>query len=238
MFGEEFSATVSSPSTRKLMVADQAAEQVDGRKGNIFHSVSAKLLFIIKIVRPNFKITASFLTKRVSKSDDDEWEKLRRVLIFCKNVIDGVRIIGSTNLEDTFTCINPAYAVHTDMRSHTDGCMSLDIGTIHNKAAVQKLNTKSSTESEIIRVSKYLLYNIWMINFIAAQGYKIKNNIVYQDNQSGIKIDKNGRTSCMGNSRHINLRYFFVTDRVKKKAVDIRYCPTEIILSDFLTKAL
>ena len=98
-------------------------------------------------------------------------------LIFCKNTIDDVRIIGATSVEDIFTWIDAAYAVHNDMISHTGGCMSLGIGTLHSKIAVQKLNTNSSTESEIVGVSKYLPYNIWIINFIAVQCYKIKNNI-------------------------------------------------------------
>ena len=107
-----------------------------------------------------------------------------------------MRIIRATILKDIFTWIDAAYAVHDDMRSHTGGCMSLGIGTLHFKATAQKLNSKIYTESEVVGLSKYLPYNIWMINFISAQGYKIKNNIIYQDNQSSIKMEMNGRNFC------------------------------------------
>ena len=80
--------------------------------------------------------------------------------------------------------------------------MSLGWGTIHNKSSKQKLNTKSSTEAEIVGVSEYIPYNIWLVNFLNEQGYKIQHNIVYQDNESAIRMEKNGRNSCTGNSRH------------------------------------
>ena len=70
------------------------------------------------------------------------------------------------------------------------------------------------------------------------QGYEIKHNIVYQDNQSAIRMEKNGRNSCTGNSRHIDIRYFFVKDRVDKKELEIKYCPTYMMLADFFTKPL
>ena len=51
-------------------------------------------------------------------------------------------------------------------------------------------------------------------------------------------MEKNGRNSCTGNSRHINIRFCFVKDRVENKKVVIKYCPTEFMLADFYTKAL
>jgi len=49
--------------------------------------------------------------------------------------------------------------------------MSLGWGVLHCKASKQKFNTKSSTESEIVGVSDYLPYNIWVIMFLQVQGY-------------------------------------------------------------------
>ena len=51
-------------------------------------------------------------------------------------------------------------------------------------------------------------------------------------------MEKNGRNLCTGNSRHIDIRYFFTKDRVDKGELDIGYCPTEKMLADFFTKPL
>ena len=51
-------------------------------------------------------------------------------------------------------------------------------------------------------------------------------------------MEKNGRNSCTGNSRHIDARYFWVKDRVDKKELEIKYCPTDTMLADYFTKPL
>jgi hypothetical protein len=50
------------------------------------------------------------------------------------------------------------------------------------------------------------------------EGYIIKENTFYQqDNQSAIRFEKNGKKSCGPNSRHIDIRYFFIKDRLEIK---------------------
>ena len=39
-------------------------------------------------------------------------------------------------------------------------------------------------------------------------------------------------------TRHIDIRYFFVTDRVKNGEMRIEYCPTTDMVADFFTKPL
>ena len=55
---------------------------------------------------------------------------------------------------------------------------------------------------------------------------------------SVIRMEKNKRNSCAGNSRHVDIRYFFVKDRVDKGEVTIEYCPTTEMLADYFTKPL
>jgi len=141
-------------------------------------------------------------------------------------------------LTKIFTLIDAAYAVNPDMKSQTGGAMSMRIGVLHAKTNIQKLNVKSVTEAELVGNSAYVPYNLWLLHFLSEQGYEIKDNILYQDNQSTIRMLKNSRKSCTGNSRHIDIRYFFVKDRVDKKEVKIEYCLTSVMLADFFTKPL
>ena len=71
-----------------------------------------------------------------------------------------------------------------------------------------------------------------------AQGYALAENVLYQDNQSAMKMEKNGRNSCTGNSRHIHVRYFFIKDRIDKEELRIEYLPTNLMLADYFTKPL
>jgi hypothetical protein len=74
--------------------------------------------------------------------------------------------------------------------------------------------------------------------FLTAQGYHVNNNIIYQDNQSTIKLAKNGKRSSGKQTHHINIRYFFVTDRIAAKELNVEYCPTLDMIADYFTKPL
>ena len=71
--------------------------------------------------------------------------------------------------------------------------MSWGWGVILSKCQKQNFDTKSSTESEIVGVSDYLQNVIWARMFLEAQGFTIKENILFQDNKSAIKIEENGK---------------------------------------------
>ena len=82
-------------------------------------------------------------------------------------------------------------------------------GLIYSKSSKQKLNTKSSTESEVFGASDYLPQLSWTQNFMAAQGFKFKRNIFYHDIQPAMRLERNGRQLCGQKSRHIDIRYFY-----------------------------
>ena len=53
-----------------------------------------------------------------------------------------------------------------------------------------------------------------------------------------MKMEANGKRSYTGNSRHVDIRYFFVKDRVDEKDIAMEYCPSILMLADYFTKAL
>jgi hypothetical protein len=71
-----------------------------------------------------------------------------------------------------------------------------------------------------------------------AQGYQIKDNVLFQDNKSAILLEKNGKASSSKCRKHINIRYFIITDRVKMGDVSLVWCPTGDMIGDFMTKPL
>ena len=113
--------------------------------------------------------------------------------------MDDVRITGSKDLKSIFTWIDASYAVNVDIRSQTGGTISLSLGVLHAKCSKQKLNAKRLTKAELVGTSECIPYNLWLILFMTAQGYEIKNSILYQNNQSTIPMLKNERSSCTGN---------------------------------------
>jgi hypothetical protein len=71
-----------------------------------------------------------------------------------------------------------------------------------------------------------------------AYGYQVDDNILFQDNKSAIRLEKNGKALSSKHTKHVNIRYFFITDRVDKGDVSLVWCPTGDMIGDFMTKPL
>ena len=123
------------------------------------------------------------------------------------------------------------------MKSHTGGATSFGRGIICSKSSKRKINANSSTKAELVGFCDFLPYPLWLLLFLKHQGYTLDKNVIFQDNESAVRLEKNGRNSCTGNSRHIDIKYFFVKDRIDNRDVSISYCPTLNMLADFYTKA-
>ena len=102
----------------------------------------------------------------------------------------------------------------------------------------QKLNTRSSTEAELVGINDVLSMILWTRLFLEPQGYKVTDNILHQDNESMIKLARNGRHSSSKQTRHIEVRYYFITDHIDWDRVWVSYCPTGDILADYFSKPL
>ena len=116
--------------------------------------------------------------------------------------------------------------------------MSFGRGAFGTKSTKQKLNIKSSTESEVVCVSDYLPSTIWTETFWSHQENDLEESTLYQDNTSSTKLELNGRDSCGQKSRHIDIRYFWVKDCLQDEKNKLKHCPTKQILADFFTKPL
>ncbi len=102
----------------------------------------------------------------------------------------------------------------------------------------QKLNTKSSTESEYVSNDNMMPIILWTRYFLLSQGYEVIENLLLQDNKSSILLERNGKASSGKHTRHINICYFFITDQVNMKELTIKWCPTKQMVADFMTKLI
>ena len=124
------------------------------------------------------------------------------------------------------------------MKSHTGAALTMGTGTVYNGSTKQKLNVRSSTEAELVGVDDYIAQVLWTNYFLKEQGFTTEDTIIYQDNKSAILLEKNGRASSSKRTKHINARYFFITDRVEKKEISLEYCLTGVMIADFFAKPL
>ena len=105
-------------------------------------------------------------------------------------------------------------------------------------STIQKFNARSSTESELIGVDDRISNILWTQQFLGCQVFKVKLNIIYQDNTSTMKLQNNVKASSGKRIRNYDIKYFYVTYLIRKDKSQVIYCPTDDMLGDYMTKPL
>ena len=100
----------------------------------------------------------------------------------------------------------------------------------------QKVNTRSSTESEIVGVDDAMPTVLWSLYFIQAQGYDMTHATICQDNKSAILLERNGKMSSSKRTKHIKMKYFFITDKIAQGEIQVKHVPTDEMWIDSNTK--
>jgi hypothetical protein len=212
---------------------------VDDDKATIYVHIVMQLLYLAQRGRPDIRPAVAFLCTRLKKPDEDDYKKLARVVKYLRGTVDLTLTLSADKDGVIMWWVDASYAVHPDMKGHTGGTMSMGSGSIYSTSTRQKLVTRSSTESEVIGVYDVMPQLLWTRNFLIDQGVRADGNTtLYQDNKSAILLEKNGKSSSSKKTKHMNIRYFFIKDRVESGDVKIEHCPTGEMLADYFTKPL
>ena len=144
--------TVRPDDERKLLPEEQA---------QAFHRTTAQLPFLSQRARPDMQTLMSFLTKRVRSPDEDDWKKLKRDLMYLKGTMHMKLNITVDSLSTITWYVDASYGVHYDCKGHTGMMMTLGAGAAMSMSKAQKLNTGSSTESDLVGVHDALPDILW-----------------------------------------------------------------------------
>ena len=143
---------------------------LEDSRSNVFHTSVAKALFATKISRPDIHTVVAFLTTRVKGPNKDDWEKNLRLVQYLRNTTKMPLTLRADGTNIVKWWVDGSYDVHPDMRSQTGGTMSLGKGAIISTSIKQKMNTKSSTETELIAADNLMPHILWTNYFLNWQG--------------------------------------------------------------------
>jgi hypothetical protein len=229
----------ATPSPNHLYEVDENSEKLNTDDADWFHRQVAKMLYLAKRTKPECLTATAFLATRVTKSTLEDKEKLKRLLKYVRHTKDTGIILRPGNKGIEINCyVDAAYGVHADGKSVTGSVITIgDAGPVHAKSSKQKIVTKSSTEAEFVGTSDSINQALYLREFLIKQGHKVKPIVLYQDNQSSMALIKRGKSNSE-RTRHMNIRQFWITERVNNGEVTIEYLPTEKMFANLLTKPL
>jgi hypothetical protein len=137
--------TIKCPWNEELFKVKPNAKLLSKEKGKSFHTFVAKALFISKRTRRDIQPAIAYLTTRVKQPNEDDWNKLVKVMPYLKSTIDDVLTLQSDRIRIINWHVDVSFATHNDLRSHTGAIMSLGRGAIQTVSTKQEVNTRSST---------------------------------------------------------------------------------------------
>ena len=232
-----FRRVANSPARDDLFEEPEDSEKLGVADKVEFHSDVAKLLYVTKRTRVESLCTVSHLASRVNVATVDDQKKLDRVMNYLSHTKERKMTMkwgGGVTMEGY---IDASFGGHADCKSRSGIMLMMSGSCVGAWSMKQKLNTKSSTEAEIVGLSDGLSHVIWARELLSAQGYVLPPTKIHQDNQGVLSIMGGGR-SPRHRTKHLDIRHFFVRDRVASGDVVLSYCPTREMVADMLTKAV
>jgi hypothetical protein len=231
------SGTATTPANRDLFTLNDAELVLDEKGQAEVRSLVYQLLYVCTRVVPEALLAVNFLCSRVGKFCESDKKKIMRILQYL-NGRKGVGINLSCEQDiHVYIYADASYAPHADARSQTGTVVRIGDSSIICKSSKQKLVTKSSTEAELVGAvdSVQQLYPIR--GLLSDLGVNCNKYLLLQDNMSTISLIRSTRPKSL-RSRHINVRYHYLQERISMGEFDVAYVPTNEMLADIFTKPL
>lgn len=227
----------STPAASYLHEFRASSPLLPASEARQFHTNVAKLLYLAKRTRPDVLLVASFLATRVREATEDDEKKLARALGYLRGTADFALTLRFRGVEKVEAFVDASYAIHADKKSQTGGLFSAGGGCFGATSSKQKIVAKSSTEAELIAASDFSGEIISLKAFLKEQGYEVKPITVWQDNMSTLTLIARGGQASK-RSKHIDVRYFYLKDRVAIGDLLFQHKPAGQMTADILTKPL
>ncbi len=152
----------------------------------------------------------------------------------------GLGITFNANSEnDVVSYTDSDYAGLVDSRKSTCGYIfMLSGGPLSHQSKLQSTVTLSSTEAEYMAITEAGKEALWISQFQTSLGFWLPNQPV------DLRVDNKGTISLTENlefhrkTKHIEVRWFLITEKVEQNEIVISYISTKEMLADGLTKAL
>ena len=121
---KEFGGIAATPAAEHMLKTISDAGYLDQETAELFHHVTAQLLFLGHRGRPDIRNAVSFLCTRVKSPDNYDYKKLHRVIKYLRKTKFLRLTMEADRLDQNEWFIDAVFAVHEYMRSHTGAYMT------------------------------------------------------------------------------------------------------------------
>jgi hypothetical protein len=207
----------------------------------LYRQVIGALLYVSTNTRPDIAVAVSILSRKITCPTQKDWTEVKRILRYLKGTQSLKLIVGKGKIEVNGNLTGYADADFagdsTTYRSNSGYIFYYNGSTLSWACRKQSSIALSSTEAEYIAISEAVQEAMWLKSLFSDFGQELDLPIIiYEDNQSCLKLLENERINTR--TKHIGVKYQFSRQAKLSGDVDFIYCPTDMMIADFLTKPL
>ena len=115
--------------------------------------------------------------------------------------------------------------------------MTLEKGSTINTSHKQKINTRSSTEAELVGADDSVTHMQWSQLFLEAQGYPC-TSVLHQENKATMRLELDGKHLSGKHTRLLRIHYIYIPDQHDQGWLTAQHCGTDGMIGNFFTKPL
>ena len=204
-----------------------------------YRQLIGALLYLAVNTRPDITASVAILSQHNKQPSSADWTEIKRVGRYLKGTKDYELILGQQKKEEELIGYADADWAENreDRRSNSGYVFRYLNATISWGCRKQTCVALSSTEAEYVALAEACQESIWISLLLEDFLDRKKNTtVIFEDNQSCLKLISNKKFSHR--TKHIDTKFHLVKELKEGGTLDFKYCPTDQMLADMLTKPL
>nr|GEV08816.1 retrovirus-related Pol polyprotein from transposon TNT 1-94 [Tanacetum cinerariifolium] len=225
---------IDTPMATKHLDADLSGTLVDTTK---YHSMVGALMYLTTS-RLDIVHATCYYARYQARPTEKHLTAVKPIFWYLKNTINmGLLYPKDTGFELT-TLLDSDHASCLDSRKSTFGGIQFLRGDklVSWSSKKQDCTLISLAEAKYVSLSACCDQVLWLRTQLTDYGFHFDKIPMYYDSKAAIAISCNSvQHSC---TKHIDVRYHFIKNRLKKGIVELFFVGSEYQLADLFTKAL
>jgi hypothetical protein len=216
--------------------APSDANEASHMKKVPYREAVGSLMYAAVATRPDITFAISTLSQFLENPGETHWEGVKRVFRYLAGTKTHSLTFG--NERHDLLGFTDADGASQEHRHAISGfAFLIDGGAVSWASRKQEIITLSTAEAEYVAATHAAKESIWLRRLIGPLFGRIDSpTTLFCDNQAALHLATDDNYHAR--TKHIDIRYHFIRQTVSDQKINIKYCPTEEMTADILTKAL
>ena len=229
---DQATTTASTPANPNFFKSGGDKSLLLPLEKKIFASMIAQTLFLAQFIRLDILLAVCYLTKETHTATQSSLLKLHRILSYLNSTASLYRHISTAPFTGIVAYVDASFAGHDDYHSQSGLVIELGSTVVFAQSRKQKMITRNSSPAELVALSDTLQTIRNANEFMQEQGYLFKKAIVFEDNESFLKMT-NGNAPRQ-NNKYLGVRQADILIALKETEILLKHVKTLQMKADAL----